>query len=173
MKEQVRELQKLRGVGEVLSRRLVEAGLHSCERIVVAGEDGLRRIKGINPRMIRSILDQAAELAGSVRTGKAERIAALKGSALALKAGLEAGARDLRERLGAELAGDARKLEKEFVKTLAALEKVEGQLESKVKKAGKGLARAERKLARLTDKGTDRVARGLRKARKALKKVYR
>jgi len=172
MNEQISELQKLRGVGEVLSRRLVEAGLHSCERIVVAGEDGLRRIKGINPRMIPSILDQAAERAGSARTGKVERIAELKKSALALKAGLEAGARDLRERLGEELSGDARRLEKEFVKTLAALDKVEGRLESRVKKAGKGLARAERKLARLTDKGTDRVVRGLKKARKALKKVY-
>jgi hypothetical protein len=172
MKEQIRELQKLRGVGEVISRRLVEAGLHSYDRVVAAGEEGLAKIRGINPRMIRSILDQAAEQAGSVRSGKAERIAGLKSSALALKAGLEAGARDLRERLGEELVYEGRKLEKEFVKTLAALEKVEGRLESKVKKAGKGLARAERKLARLTDKGTDRVVRGLKKARKALKKVY-
>ncbi len=169
----MKELRRLRGVGEVLSRRMVDAGLHSCERIVAAGEDGLRRIRGMNPRMIPSILQQAAEQAGEARPGRAERIAELKRSAAALKEVLEAGARDLRDRLGEELVGDARRLEKEFVKTLAALGNVEGRLESRVKKAGKGLARAERKLARLTDTGTDRVARGLKKARKALKKVYR
>lgn len=173
MKHEISELQKLRGVGEVLSKRLVEAGLHSHERIVAAGREGLAKIRGINPRLIPSILDQAAELAGTVRAGKEERVAALKKSAGELKAGLEAGARELRERLGDELADDARKLEKQFVKTLAALEKVEEALETKVKRAGKGLARAERKLARMTEEGTDKVARSLKKARKSLKKVFR
>jgi hypothetical protein len=172
MKLNAKELQKLRGVGEVLSRRLVDAGLHSYERIAAVGEDGLAKIKGINPRMIRSILDQASELADSGGAGKNVRVAELKKTTQALKAGMENSARVLKERLGEELASPGgRKLEKEFLKTLHALERVEGKLELKVKKAGKGLARAEKKLAGLAEAGAAKFARKLKKARKSLKKV--
>jgi len=168
MKLQMKELQKLHGVGEVLSRRLVEAGLHNCERIVVAGEDGLRMVKGINPRMIQGILAQAAEMSGTARAGRTERIAQLKKAAQEMKSGLEARVGEQRDQLGDELAGEGRKLEKQFLKTLTVLEEFEGQLETKVKKAGKGMVRAERTLARMTEQGTNKVVRSLKKARKFL-----
>ena len=50
MKQRMRELQKLKGVGEVLSRRFVEAGYDTFAKIAAAGEEGLKKIQGLNPQ---------------------------------------------------------------------------------------------------------------------------
>ena len=59
MKPKMKELQKIKGVGEVLSKRLVEAGYDTFAKIAVAGDDGLKKIQGINPSMSQSILAEA------------------------------------------------------------------------------------------------------------------
>jgi predicted flap endonuclease-1-like 5' DNA nuclease len=40
MQKQISKLMKLRGLGDVLARRLVEAGIESYEKIVAVGEEG-------------------------------------------------------------------------------------------------------------------------------------
>ena len=45
-------------------------------------------------------------------------------------------------------------------------------METKVKKSGKGLAKAERRLEGLTEAGLKKVDKGLKKARKSLKRIY-
>src|SRR5512134_11561 len=46
----LKELQQIKGVGEVVAQRLVEAGFDSFAKVAEAGEEGLRNIRGINPR---------------------------------------------------------------------------------------------------------------------------
>jgi predicted flap endonuclease-1-like 5' DNA nuclease len=68
MKEQMKELQKLRGVGEVLSRRLVESSYDTIAKVAAAEVKGLERIAGMNPQKARAVVTQAREM-----TGKAEK----------------------------------------------------------------------------------------------------
>ena len=68
MKEQMIELQKLKGIGEVLSQRLVESSYDTIAKVAAAEEKGLERIPGINPQKVRSIVTQARRM-----TGEAER----------------------------------------------------------------------------------------------------
>jgi len=173
MRQGPKELQKLKGVGDVLSRRFVEAGYDSCAKVAAAGEEGLKKIKGLNSRMIQPILAQAAEMIGEARKTRADKVQELKQKTDALKVQLQEIALDVRDRFKDEIAGKlGRKLEKDIVKVLSSLESVEGKLESKVKKAGKGLAKAEKRLEALTGAKLEGIGKGLRKARKSLKRVY-
>jgi predicted flap endonuclease-1-like 5' DNA nuclease len=62
MNKQMKELQKLKGIGEVLSRRLIEASYNTIAKIAAAEEQGLKRIPGMNPKKVRSIVNQAREM---------------------------------------------------------------------------------------------------------------
>ena len=68
MKEQMEELQKLKGIGEVLSRRLVESSYDTIAKVAAAEKKGLERIAGMNPQKVRSIVTQARKM-----TGEAEK----------------------------------------------------------------------------------------------------
>ena len=59
MKKQMKELQKLKGIGDVLSRRLIEASYDTIAKVAAAEEKGLERIAGIHPQKLRSIVIQA------------------------------------------------------------------------------------------------------------------
>jgi predicted flap endonuclease-1-like 5' DNA nuclease len=62
MNKQMKELQKLKGIGEVLSRRLIEASYNTIAKVAAAEEHGLKRIPGMNPQKVRSIINQAREM---------------------------------------------------------------------------------------------------------------
>jgi predicted flap endonuclease-1-like 5' DNA nuclease len=68
MKEQMKELQKLRGIGEVLSRRLVESSYDTIAKVAGAEKKGLERIVGMNPQKVQDIITQARKM-----TGEAEK----------------------------------------------------------------------------------------------------
>ena len=68
MKEQMKELQKLKGIEEVLSRRLVESSDDTIAKVASAEKKGLERIAGMNPQKVRSIVTQARKM-----TGEAEK----------------------------------------------------------------------------------------------------
>ena len=173
MKAEMKELQKLKGVGEVLSQRLVDAGYDTFAKVAAAGEEGLAKIQGINPRMLGSIAAHAAELAGEAKKERAEKVALLRQRANDLKEQVQGIALRVRDRFKEEVAGKGGKnVEKELLKVISSLEKMEGKLETRVKKAGKGLAKAEKRLAALADAGLKGVGKGLKKARKYLKRVY-
>lgn len=59
MKSQLKELQQLDGIGEVLAQRLIEASYDSIAKVASAEEKGLARIAGLYPGKIRSIVIQA------------------------------------------------------------------------------------------------------------------
>jgi predicted flap endonuclease-1-like 5' DNA nuclease len=68
MKEQMKELRKLKGIGEVLSKRLVESSYDTIAKVAAAEEKGLERLAGMNPQKVRSIITQARKM-----TGEAEK----------------------------------------------------------------------------------------------------
>ena len=66
MKKQMKELQKLKGIGAVLSQRLVESSYDTIAKVAAAEEKGLERIAGMNPQKVRSIATQARKMTGEV-----------------------------------------------------------------------------------------------------------
>jgi predicted flap endonuclease-1-like 5' DNA nuclease len=70
MKDQMKELQKLKGVGEVLSRRLVEASYDTIAKVAAAEQKGLERIAGMNPQKVRAIVTQARQMTGEVEKSR-------------------------------------------------------------------------------------------------------
>jgi len=68
MKTQMKELQKLTGIGEVLSRRLIESSYNTIAKVAAAEEKGLEKIAGMNPKKVRAIVTQARQM-----TGEAEK----------------------------------------------------------------------------------------------------
>lgn len=177
MESEINELRKIKGVGEVLSRRLVEAGFHTFAKIVDAGEDGLKKIRGVHPGLAADIICQAAALAGErddeIPQSTAEKIGELKQRVVHLRRQVQGVALDVRERLVDQGGGkNGKKVGRELVKMITTLEMVESTLDTRTKKAGRGLTEAEKRLTGLTGAGCKRVDRGLKKARKSLEKVY-
>jgi len=166
----VKELQKLQGVGEVLSKRFMDAGYDTFAKVAAAGEGSLRKIPGVNPRMLGSIITQAKELSADTVKTRTQKTKELQLRIAALKEQVQAIAICVRDRFSAEIAGkQGRKLEKKILKLIDSLEKTERAVESKVKRAGKVLLKTAGKLEGLTQCNPNKVAKGLKKARKTLK----
>jgi len=62
MKNQIKELQKLKGIGEILSRRLVESSYDTIAKVAAAEIKGLERIAGMNPHKAGAIVTQARKI---------------------------------------------------------------------------------------------------------------
>lgn len=73
MKKEMEELQKLKGIGKVLSRRLVEASYSTIARVAAAEEHGLKRIPGMNPQKVRSIVTQAREMTSEAEKSRPKK----------------------------------------------------------------------------------------------------
>jgi ERCC4-type nuclease len=173
MKKKLNELKQLKGVGEVLSVRLTEAGYDTIAKVMAAGEEGLKKVQGINQRMLSAILEQAGQLAGAGRATRAQKVDVLKRQAAGLKEQVQGVAQRVRENFQEELTGKTgKKVEKQVMKVIASLNKVEAKLEKRLKKAGKGLAKAEKSLGIIAEAGVADIGKGLKKARKSLKKIY-
>ncbi len=172
MKITAKELQKINGIGEILALRLLEQGHDSFSKIVKLGEEGLRKVKGINPKIIPSIIEQAASLATSRETERDARIKALKDSVNSLRKAVQDLTASARDRFTEKLTGKTgRKLTETLVRFIDALEKVEGSAGKRIKQTGKGLLKAEQRIEGLADAGLKELRKGLKKARKALQKV--
>jgi predicted flap endonuclease-1-like 5' DNA nuclease len=70
MDKEMKELQKLKGVGEVLSRRLIEASYNTIAKIAAAEEHGLKEIPGMDPHKVRSIVTQARGMASEAEKSR-------------------------------------------------------------------------------------------------------
>ena len=58
------ELEKLKGIGEVLSQRLVKSSYNTIAKVAAAEEKGLEKIAGMNPQKVHSIVTQARKMTG-------------------------------------------------------------------------------------------------------------
>jgi predicted flap endonuclease-1-like 5' DNA nuclease len=73
MKKEMKELQELKGIGKVLAQRLVEASYSTIARVAAAEEHGLKRIPGMNPQKIRSIVTQAREMTAAAEKSRPKK----------------------------------------------------------------------------------------------------
>jgi hypothetical protein len=170
----IKELQKIKGVGDVLSRRFLEAGYDSFAKIAAAGEEGLRKIPGVNPRLLGSIVAQAGALSGGAEKNLAEQAEVLKKRAASLREQLQGLALSVRDRFREKAAGKSgRKVAQEIMKVICCLENVEVALKPRLKKTGRALARVERRLEGLGESGIRKIGRRLKKARKRLEAASR
>lgn len=173
MKESTRELQKIKGIGEKMARRFVKAGYDVPAKVAEADEEEIGKIRGIKPRMAGSIIRQAVEMTTGASDDGGTRLEELKHMAAGVRERVQELAIRVRDRFLDGPAGPTtKKAEKELVKMIASLERVEGKLESRPRKAGKGLAKTEKRLAALADSDVKGIGKGLKKARKSLKRVY-
>lgn len=70
MKEQMKELQILKGIGKVLSRRLAESSYDTIAKVAGAEKKGLEKIAGMNPQKVRSIVTQARNMIGEAEKSR-------------------------------------------------------------------------------------------------------
>ncbi|MDY0268575.1 helix-hairpin-helix domain-containing protein [Trichloromonas sp.] len=175
--EASKELQRIKGIGAVLAKRLTAAGLDSPARLAQAAPEELAAIPGMNPRYIENIIAQAGKMvAGATKptetVAQADKCAPLREAAETLRQRVRELVDGLLARKGEKLA-EAKKvaLQREVDKFLSRLEQVESRLDHRRKRAGKGLARAARRLKRLDQAGAGKLTRGLKKARRPFRRV--
>lgn len=167
-----KDLRKIRGIGDVLAVRLLEAGHDSYLKVAKLGESGLKGIKGINPKAIPQILEQAKQLAAAESSDRERKIADLKGSMQGLRHSVQELTSTAKERFSEKLSGrTGRKLTESLVRFIEALEELEGKAGRKVKRTGKVLLKAEQQLEGLAEAGLKDLRKGLKRARKALQRV--
>jgi len=167
------EIARLKGIGPVLCQRLLAAGLDSCDKIVEAGEQGLKGIQGLSSRTISSILSQAAAI--KAEAGVAGEVLQPEASSKAecLSDDLQDMVFHLRERFGEQLAGkDGRKIEKDIFTILALLESLPEKGTAGKKRLEKGIKRAHLLLNPLDAVELSGVRKGLKKMRKTLEKIF-
>jgi hypothetical protein len=169
----LKELTRLRGIGPVLGRRLLDAGLDGFEKIAEAGEDGLKKIHGLNLRMIPSLLSQVSEMAADAECARETALEEMRQRIDRLVGTVRDMAAHVKGRLGPERAvNDGKKIEKEIFRILVLLDRLTARLGTKRKRTAKGLDRAEKRLLSLKDSGMTEIGKGLRKSRKSLKRIF-
>ena len=172
MTQTVEELQQLKGVGRILAKRLFDAGLDSFAKIAQAGEEELKKVRGIPPRSVAFILAQAKELYQASHQDRQAREEALQQRLSEVKGQVQTLAESARQRFQDELAGKSgKKLTSDLVRIEDALERVHDGGKKGAKRAGKALAKAQKRVAGLEDASLKKVRKGLKRARKAVLKA--
>lgn len=172
MTAQMKELQQIRGIGAILSQKLIAAGHDSCAKVAALGEEGLKQFKGINPKAIPSILEQATQLAKQDGSDREARISALKDYAATLRQSVQNLTASAREHGNGKIPKKVeRKITDALVDFLFALEKVEGRAHKRVKRTGRGLAKAAERLEGLPAGNLKAIRKGLKRAKKSLQRV--
>lgn len=168
------DLEQLKGVGRVLAKRLYDAGFDSFAKIAQAGEEGLKKVRGVNPRYLGSILEQARQLSEATLTGRQARVEALKQRLSEVKEQVQALAETTRQRFQEELSGKSgKKLTSDLVRIEDALEQITDGGKKKSKRAGKALIKAQKRVAGLEDASLKKVRKGLKRARKTMLRALR
>ena len=166
------ELQQLKGIGRILVQRLLEAGLDSFAKIAQAGEDGLKKVRGLNPRNINSILEQAKLLSEASHTGRLARAKALQQRLSEVKEMVRSLAETTRERFPEELTGKCgKKLTSDLIRIEDALVQINDGGKRGSKRVAKALSKTHKRLAGLEGASLKKVHKGLKKARKAVLKA--
>ena len=168
------DLQQLKGVGSILAKRLYDAGFDSFEKIAREGEEGLKKVRGINPRALPAIVEQARQLSQAQESGHPGRGAAVKKHLGEMREKIQLLAQSARDRFQQDLAGKrGKKLSSDLVRIEDALAQMEGAGRKRLKRLGKALVKAEKRVAGLEEAGLKRVRKGVKRARKAVLKALK
>ncbi len=182
MKESMNELQKLTGVGATTAQRLTAAGVDTFSALVAAGEEGVRAIPGINPKIIPSILEQAASFASQAEAPvpeptepeltEPEATDDLKTLTAELRTTLQEIAQAVRERFPEELAGKiGHKLTRNMVAGVDALYALDELAQRRPKRSRRALEKARKRLNGLAETDLTQIRKGLKQVRKGLERV--
>jgi len=174
MEQKAEDLRQLKGIGEILAKRLGEAGLDSFAKIAEAGEEGLKEIHGVTSRNINSILEQAKRLSEAAHAGRAARVETLHLRLSEVKEQIRALTETTRVRFQEELPGKCgKKLTSDLVRIEDALERMHDVCTKGSKRAGKALAKAHKRVSGLEEAGIKKVHKGLKRARKTVLKAIK
>jgi hypothetical protein len=167
-----RELQQIKGIGDVLAVRLLEAGHDSFAKIVRLGESGLKEIKGINLKAIPEIIEQANRLIEKKPGKKDEQVAALKVSLQGLRQSVQELAFTAKNRFSEKLAGKTgRKLTASIVSFIEAVDTLENKAGKKLKSSTKVVKKAEQHLEGLAEASLKELRKEVKSAKKALRRA--
>lgn len=175
MPDAISHLQQIKGIGAVLAKRLVEAGIDTPARLATASQEQLAAIKGLPPGKIPALQEQARTHLDTEQSGGAEAgLKQMLDDAERLREGMETLVRKLRDRHADSEDGKVqRNLRKEVTRVLATLERVEASLSEQLRRIGKKLAKADAKLAGVAQDDLQALTKGLRDTRKAIDKIVR
>jgi len=167
------DLQQLKGIGRILAKRMYDAGFDSFAKIAHAGEEGLKRVRGISPRAIGQIVEQAKQLAQAPELGHADRAEAVQRHLSEVREKIQNLAQSTRDRYQADLTGKrGKKLSYDLVRIEDALIKMDDGGRKRSKRAGKALIKAEKRITGLEDASLKKVRKGLKRARKAMLNAF-
>ena len=163
------QLKKLNGIGSVLAGRLVKEGLKTHQDIAEANPEALRSIQGMKDKDIAALQEQARVLTVRDAHNHENQLKSLIDNAERLKADINTLVSHLRdETLHDPSSQSAKAVRKEISRIMAALDMVETTLFSQMQRLGKGLAKADAKLAEVKNGTEEEISEGLKKARKKL-----
>jgi len=172
MVQSTADLKQLKGVGMILGKRLYDAGFDSFSKIAQAGEEGLRKVRGISPRAIGPILAQAKELAALQHQDEGERGEAMQQRVTEVREKIETLAQTTRDRFQNEMTGKGgRKLGSDLSRIEDALVQMHGLGKKRSKRADKALVKAEKRVTGLEDASLKKVRKALKRARKTVLKA--
>jgi hypothetical protein len=166
------DLLQLKGVGRVLAKRLYDAGFDSLQKIAQAGPEELKRVRGINERHLGQISQQARDLAGPETPEGPSRGEMLQQRLSGIKDQLQGVAESARMRFPQGLEKKiGKKLTQDLVRIQDVMDQVRGAGNKAAKRAGKALAKVEKRMMGLEDASLKRMHKGLKKARKTVLKA--
>lgn len=175
MAQAASDLRQIKGIGDALVRRLQDAGLDSFAGIAGAGEEELKQIKGLNPRNIASIREQAQKLAESREADGLAAIEALQSHIAGVRQQIQTLAQSARDRFQDQIDGKfGKKLSIEMVRIEDCLSGLKLEGKKGVKRASKALDKVDKRLGGLSeDASVKKVRKTFKRARKAIGKAAR
>jgi len=169
MVQSTADLKQLKGVGMILGKRLYDAGFDSFTKIVHAGEEGLKKVRGVSPRTINSILEQSRQLAGIEHREEREPGDVMQQRVSEVREKVETLAQATRDRFAEEMSGKCgRKLSSDLSKMESALVQMHDFGKKRSKRVSKALVKAEKRVTGLEDASLKKVRKGFKRARKAV-----
>lgn len=172
MVQSAADFRQLKGVGIVLGKRLYDAGFDSFAKIAQAGEEGLRKVRGVNPRHVTTILQQARELAGMEQDEQQAPAQLMQQRVMEMRELVENLAQTTRDRFAEEMTDKCgRKLGSDLERIENALSQMHDFGKKRSKRMAKIIAKAEKKVTGLEEASLKKVRKGFKKARKAVLKA--
>lgn len=174
MEPSATDLQRLKGVGRILAKRLNDAGLDSFEKIAQGGEEELKKVRGVSPRALSSIVEQAKQLSEAAHPKGAERDEMVKKHLSEVRVKIQTLAQVARERFQEQLSGKrGKKLSSDLMRIEDALLRLDEGGSRHAKRAGKALVKAEKRVTGLEDATLKKLRKGLKRAKKTVLKALR
>lgn len=175
MKQTAKQLRQIKGIGEVLVKRLQDAGLDSFAKIARAEQESFKKIKGLHQRDVSSIREQALRLAEAGHPDHRLSAEQLQQRLSEVKGEIRTLAQATRDRFEENMAGKCgKKLDAELVRIEETLERLNLAGKKRAKRAGKALDTVHQRVGDLAeDASLKKVRKTLKRARQTVVKAAR